>query len=57
MCVAILVLNIKTDFFEVKMKVADVSKVKGVDFKESWHQWNAYSRASLFVDSTPKRKS
>ena len=55
-CITILLFNIKTDFLEVRMKVADVSKTKGMDFRESWHQWNVYSRASLFIDRLPQNK-
>jgi len=50
-CMVILLFNVKTDFFEIKMNSIFLLRSKGVDFKESCHQWNAYSRASLFIDS------
>ena len=55
-CLVIFLFNIKTDFFEIKMKVSDRSKVKDVDFRETRHQWNVYSRTSLFIGAPSESK-
>jgi hypothetical protein len=52
-CGSVFLFNLKTDFFEIKMKVCDAAKATRMNFQESSHHWNLYSRASLFVHHGP----
>jgi len=54
--VCVLFFNIRTDFFEIKFGVLNGRKKKTeANLLEIKHQWNTYSRASLFVDPNIKK--
>ncbi len=57
-CCALLVVNMKTDFLEVKVKDYHVYySVVMPSYQEVWHRWNAYSRVGLLRNTQPERVS
>jgi len=47
-CFVLLAINIKTDFFEIRVKDYHTYWTKAMPFyQETWHRWNAYSRTAL----------
>ncbi len=53
-CLVIFLFNIKTEFFEIQVKCL-YGWHKEYIYKELKHQWNAYSRASLFLNEKAKQ--
>ena len=53
-CSSLLVINIKTDFFEIKVNDHHQFWTKAMPFyQEVWHRWNIYSRTTLLRNTQP----
>lgn len=57
-CFLILLLNIKTGLLETDVGANKLMKriLVGPGYEEIWSRWNAYSRASLFINSEANRQ-
>lgn len=51
-CLLVLIINIKTEYFEtITDSDAYLKRAIGLSaYRETWHRWNVYSRASLFIN-------
>ena len=54
-CFSLLVINMKTDFFEIRVKDHHPFWTKAMpEYQEIWHRWNVYSRIGLLRNTQVK---